>query len=89
MLLVPPPQAGDLPECYFPGDGVSCRFECARLDGDMSAMRPPVGCDMGTVGQISCTNLTLAKKGLLPHHHFICADTGLPCGGGGDGSLYM
>eukprot|EP01052_Picozoa_sp_SAG31_P012166 SAG31_NODE_705_length_12695_cov_3.147007_4_plen_115_part_00 len=74
--------AGDLPECYFPGDGRSCIFECARLQQSAGGGLPfggATGCDLGLVGAIRCRNLTLERRGILKGVQFICGDTGLPC----------
>jgi hypothetical protein len=68
-------QIGDLPKCWFIGDGKSCVFHCnhgssgvgGQYDDDGMA---PLACNLSV-----CNNLTLAPS----KAHFICAETGTPC----------
>lgn len=68
-------EAGNLPECFFNGDGKSCVFTCARLQGDL--LRLPIKCDLRKCPDFeSGANLTLVK-GLKPR--FYCAVSGKAC----------
>ena len=58
---------GNLPKCWLPADGSSCKFTCNNL---LDPVPIKVSCDLAV-----CSNLTLAKSRL----HFICAETGEVC----------